>query len=255
MHCHPHPALRRVPLQRSPLAVAILCFGGLVGTGMVARAAQDAPLDGVTEIHARALQAAPQSRVEGDKAMDDAVAAALIGAISDQFAAGVTVGVKLDRVAVDPASLRDREVSGEGRLRIGDGGEWIPFRFRALYDTVGASVSYPYLVLGGSGASGSLAADSAIALALDHHVDRALAVEFAQQPVDLSIDRIATAPAGARYLSVRALGTAEFDGEGHTAARVRALYDLDSGRWLRVEYELGAAAERSTPELPAVAAR
>jgi hypothetical protein len=241
-------------MQRSPLAISILCFGGLIGTGMVAQASQEGRAAPAFEIHARALDAAPQSRVEGDKAMDGAIAAALIGAISEQFDAGRQVGVKLDRLAVAPASPRDRGISGTGRLRIGDDGSWIPFRFRALYDTMSASVSYPYLVLGGGGTGDAMAPDSRLAVALDEHVDRKLAREFAQQPVDLSIARITAAPAGGQYLTVQALGTAEFSGEGSTAAQVRALYDRQSGRWLRVEYELGAAAERVSPR-PTVAAR
>lgn len=255
MHCQLHPPVRRESIQRSPLAVAILCFGGLLGTGMVAQAAQERSANAPAEIHARALDAAPQSRVEGDRAMDEAVAAALIGAVSEQFGDDAPVAVQLDRLAVDPASLRDRNVSGEGRLRIGDDEGWIPFRFRALYDTAGASVSYPYLVLGDGGAAEPLATDSGLARVLGAHVDRQLAREFTQQPVDLSLDRITAAPAGDHYLAVRAMGTAGFGGEGRTTARVHALYDRDSGRWLRVDYELGAAAGRSAPELPAVATR
>lgn len=257
MHCHLHPPACRQPIQRSPLAVAILCFGGLLGTGMVAQAAQERGGDSATatEIHARSIDAAPQSRVEADRAMDGALAAALIGAISEQFDDQPRVAVQLDRVAVEPASVRDREVSGEGRLRIGNDAAWIPFRFRALYDTAGTGVSYPYLVLGGEGTAETLAGDSRLARELDARVDRELAREFAEQPVDLSIDRITAVPAGDRYLAVRALGTAAFAGEGHTAAHVRALYDRDSGRWLRVAYELGAAAERSGPAQPAVAVR
>lgn len=255
MQSHRHSLVRRNSVHRSPLAVAILCFGALLGTGMVAQAAQERPAEPVTEIHARAIDSAPQSRIEGDRAMDDALAAALIGAISEQFEGGPRVAVQLDRVAVDPASVRDRDVSGEGRLRIGSDGGWIPFRFRALYDTAGAAVSYPYLVLGDDGAADPIATGSWLARALDARVDRQLAREFDHQPVDLSIDRIATLPAGGAYLAVRALGTAAFAGEGRTAARVRALYDRNSGRWLRVDYELGAAAERTEPRLPAVAAR
>lgn len=256
------------PLNRSPLAITVLCFGGLLGTAM---AAQDLPVEGVpidsmpmdsmpidsmpVEINAHALDAHPQSRIEGDKALDAALAAALVGAIASQFdMAADEVGIKLDQVAVEPASLRDRNVSGEGRLRIGDD-SWIAFRFQALYDTHAASVSYPYLVLDDADAGRPLDPHSHIARTLDSHVDRSLAQEFAQQPVDLVIDRVTSAPAGERYLTVHALGTADFDGEGSTAAQVRALYDRQEGEWVRIDYELGATANWAEVAQPAIASR
>lgn len=241
--------MRRNRSNRSPLPViAALCLGTLPASTV---AAQDLPI----EINAHALDSQPQSRIEGDSAMDDAVAAALIGAIAGQFDAPGGVHVKIDEVAVEPASLRDRNVSGEGRLRIGEDDSWIPFRFQALYDTRAARVSYPYLVLGGGDSAEPLTADSRIAQALDRRIDRALAREFAQQPVDMVLDRVTSAPAGERYLTVQASGTADFAGEGRTAARVRALYDRRSGQWLRLDYELGATANWAEPAHPAVAAR
>lgn len=256
MHCHPHSPERRAARQHSSLGMALLCIGGLVGTGMAAQARQDAvPL----EIHARALDAAPQSpiegAIEGGATMDSAVAGVLIGAIAAQFESDVGIGVRLDRIAVDPASLRDREVSGKGRLRIGDAGDWIPFRFAAMYDTRTSEVGYPHLVLGDGDAAEPIAADSAIARRLLDRAGLALAREFGTQTVGLSLDRVAAVAAGDRYLAVRAIGSAAFEGEGRTPARVRALYDRDSGRWLRVEYELGASAGRAEREFPAVASR
>lgn len=239
---------RHRPLHRFPLPLAALCFGGLLGTAM---AAQDAP---TLEVNAQARDGRPQSRVEGGAAMDDAIAAALIGAVSNQFGER-RVGVRLDRLSVEPASLRDRSISGEGRLRIGPGGSWIPFRFDALYDTYQASVSYPYLVIGASSTEQVLSTDSRLARALDRRLDHALAAEFAQQEVDLTLDHVTSAPAGERYLAVRALGTAAFAGEGSTAAQVQALYDRRSGEWLRVGYELGASADRVDSRATAVAVR
>ena len=54
-------------------------------------------------IEGRALDAAPESRVEAAQTIDAAVAAALIGAISTQFGER-KVEVKLDRMQVDPAN-------------------------------------------------------------------------------------------------------------------------------------------------------
>lgn len=238
---------RSAPFVRRRLTIAALCFSGLIGSAL---AGPDAPLD----VGAVALGAGAHSRAEGAMAMDGAVAAALIGAIRGQFDSQDTIGIKLDRIRVQPASVRDRQLSGEGRLRIG-GDDWIPFRFEALYDTYATRVSYPYLMLGSTGNGQRIEVDSRLARALGHRVDRKLALEFAQQSVDLVLDRITAAPAGDRYLTMQALGTAEFAGEGSTAARVRALYDRRNGHWLRVEYELGAGATRARPMPPAVASR
>lgn len=249
-----HNPMRRTgqrALNRSPLAMALLVAGGLMTTAMAAAPGQAPP---AVEVQGQALAAAPQSRIEGNQAMDGAVAAALIGAISSQFGAH-SIGVKLDRVAVAPASLRDRSVSGEGRLRIGDGESWIPFRFDAQYDTRTAGVNYPYLIIGDTGAAEPVALDSDIAIALDDRVGQALAREFAEQRAQLVIDRVTTAKAGQHYLRVEAQGTADFAGEGSTAARVQALYDRRTGEWLRVDYELGATSNWAGQKLPTVAVR
>lgn len=193
-------------------------------------------------------------------AMDSAVAAAVIGAVSRQFGER-RIEVKLDSVSVKPASLRDRSVSGEGRILIGDSDaaepkSWIPIQFAALYDTRTASVSRPALVIGdGSAASDKLALDAPLAVELGTRVDAALAKEFAQQPAQMIVDRITTTPAGPRYLRVAALGTADFAAEGTTAAQIDALYDRQTGQWVRVTYELGTTSNWSSDEAEVVAAR
>src|SRR5688500_19069076 len=89
-------------------------------------------------IEGRALDAAPESRVEAAQTIDAAVAAALIGAISTQFGER-KVEVKLDRMQVDPANLIDLILSGEGRVRIGVDDDWLAVRFEVLCGNRAAS--------------------------------------------------------------------------------------------------------------------
>ena len=205
---------------------------------VTAMGSQNVAADTPMTIRAQSLDARPASRIEGDEAMDGAVAAAVIGAVSQQFG-DTRVAVKLDAVAVDAASVRDRTVSGDGRLQIGDDVEWIPFQFAALYDTVGTKVSYPQLKIGGSPGTRSIASNSKMAKALATKVDAALRVEFQEQPVELVLERVVTSDVGTRYLQVKGMGTADFGEEGATAAQVDALYDRTTRQWLRVSYELG----------------
>lgn len=197
-------------------------------------------------IQAHALDSRPQSRVEADEAMDGAVAASMIGAISTQFG-DRAVAVKLQQVAVLPTSVRDRMVSGLGRLQIGDDTSWIPFRFNVLYDTRTASATHPAISLGEASAAHEIALDSTMARELDHRVGAALVHEFAQQPVQLLIERVTTANEGRRYLRIEALGMADFGSEGRVPTQVQALYDRKTGEWVRLDYELGTTANWADP--------
>lgn len=258
--------MRRKKTSRfTPLAFALLSAAGLLTTAIAAQrsTAPGSPAAAAAqqvEIHGRAIGPAAQSRAEGDLAMDDAVAAAVIGAVSSQFGER-RVEVKLDTVSVQPASLRDRNVSGHGRILIGesnaaDDSRWIPIEFNALYDTRNASVSYPALVFGEAGSTADeLALDAPLAVALGARIDAALAREFAQQPAQMVLDRVTTSPAGARYLRVEAMGTADFASEGTTAAQVEALYDPRTGEWIRLAYELGTTSNWGDEADAAVAAR
>ena len=96
--------MRRNKTSRfTPLAFALLSAAGLLATAFAAQQAPNASHATATgaaqvEIHGRAIGPAPQSRVEGDMAMDDAVAAAVIGAVSGEFGER-RVEVKLDSVS------------------------------------------------------------------------------------------------------------------------------------------------------------
>ncbi|MFZ5656413.1 MAG: hypothetical protein ACOY37_05050 [Pseudomonadota bacterium] len=171
-------------------------------------------------------------------AIDDAVAAAVIGSISGQFDTD-DVTVQLADVDAVPLSIRDRELRGSGRLRIDGHAQWIPFRFAALYDTQNAEVSQPRLQLGGAGAATT--ADASITRGLEAQVAQALTAEFAGQPVAWKQGATRVSTEDSRFVHVVGKGLADFGAEGRVDARVDALYDRRTGRWLRVSYELGGS--------------
>lgn len=224
-------------MRRTALLFMILLAGG----GLVAGAA---PSDVAPQaIVAKALDATPESRVEGDQAIDAAVAASMIGAIASEFDRRA-VEVKLDQVDIAPAGFVQRDIRGNGRLMIGKDDDWIPFRFSALYDTERSSVDYPALTLGDAAPGQSVSADAGMARRLADEVGRRLGREFTGQAVSFTPDRVQLLPAGRHYLRLDASGIADFGAEGSTATGVQALYDPRNDEWLRVSYELGASANR-----------
>ena len=228
-------------MRRTLLATATLLGCALIASA-VAAPGPGTERSTLQAIVGKSLDLAPQSRMEGNQAIDDATAAALIGAISSQFGER-TVEVKLDKVVVTPAGIIQRDLHGAGRLLIGKDGTWIPFRFTALYDTEQASVGSPDLVLGGDQSGQATLADSTITRKLTAEVDRRLHHEFAQQPAHLALETVHVVPAGNRYLRLQANGTAQFGREGATQAGVQALYDARTGNWLQVTYELGTTSD------------
>lgn len=198
--------------------------------------------DAAAPVKARAIHTLDASAAARN-VVDDAVAAAVIGSISGQFDTD-DVTVQLGDVDVMPLSVRDREVQGSGRLRIDGDAQWIPFRFAALYDTEVAEVSQPRLQLGAAGTA--RAADADLAQSLQARVASAMATEFVGQPVSWTQGGASVSGGDARFVRVSCTGVADFGSEGQVDARVDALYDRRSGRWLRVSYELGQAVESPT---------
>lgn len=176
---------------------------------------------------------------EANAAINGAVAGVLVGALTEQFG-GRQVSVKLDKFDVQPTSIRDRSVSGQGRVQIGNDQDWIGFRFSTLYDTLMGSAAYPEITLGGiTDNEREVPNDSRLVGQLDNTVVDRLGKEFANQRVRLQLDRIVTVEAGSRYLRISAIGIADFGRDGSTPAQVEALYDRHDSAWLRVSYELG----------------
>ena len=211
----------------------------ILGLGLTLSAS--APATSVVVGHS--LDFAPQSRMQGNQALDDATAAVLIGAIAAQFGER-QVEIKLDSVNATPAGLIQRDIRGNGRLLIGQDDTWIPFRFKALYDTEQASVGYPDLTLGSDEPGKALPTDAPIAKRLVAEIDARLRDEFAGQPASFTMDSVSVERAGTRYLRVQANVVAQVGHEGDASAGIRALYDIRTGDWLQLEYELGATANR-----------
>ena len=221
--------MRRLPL----FMILLLCPGVLLATA--AQASDPAPKPAV---------AGPA--VGGTEAINGAVAGVLIAALGEQFG-GRPVSIMLDRVNVQPASIRDRAVSGEGRARIDGDEDWIGFRFSTLYDVTFNSAAYPDISLGGvTSGERDIPNDTVLVRELDERVVQGLGKEFAGQVVRLQLDRITTVEAGSRYLRINANGIADFGAEGTSPARIEALYDRRGKAWLRVNYELGPGAGMET---------
>lgn len=233
-------------MRRSVLTLALVSLCSLSVASVVAQG----PLIAVPLVASAGTSAAEHEA--GARSIDDAVATAVIAAVTRQFSEQ-NVAVKLDSVQLQPASLRDRTVGGYGRLRMGQDASWIPFRFEALYDTESAAVSHPRLALGQAQGSSEIAVDSDLGSALTREARSALSAEFSQQPFDLVVDRVVTQVAGDRLVQVRGSGTVDFGPEGSTAAQIDALYDPAEGRWLRLEYQLGTESAWDTASAPLAA--
>jgi hypothetical protein len=86
--------------------------------------------------------------------------------------------------------------------------------------------------------SAAATVDPALAERLETEASRRLRQEFVNQPARLDIGRVQVREAGG-YLALLADGQADFGAEGKADATVRALYDPRSGKWLRLDYDLG----------------
>lgn len=238
--------------MRSPplplLTSSVLCIALVAGVAASSGGASADPRDAGPPPVAAAIGDAPASRGEGEATLRDAVAGLVVTTLAAQFP-DERVEVQLHRIEAQPVSIRDREVHGSGRMRFADG-EWLPFGYRALYDTEHGSALSPRLTLGVGGAVA--AGDGAplepeIGRAFGAEAARRVGDEFAGQPVAVRIESATGHALSARYLRIDATGTADFGAEGSTPARIIALYDHARARWLQFGYELGPAAPASPP--------
>lgn len=186
---------------------------------------------------------APQRlATSGDEALDNAVAAVVVAALSEQMSTP-SIAVAIESFDVAIAGLRDRTVSGQGRMRLGDDAEWIGFRFSTVYDTTFSSAGYPRIVIGGVAAGErEVPNDSALVRQLEERVAVELDRQFGDTTARLQLDDITTVEGGRRLLRINAQGIADFGRNGNTPVRIEALYDQVANAWQRVNYELGVAA-------------
>lgn len=242
----PAPKVRPMPRNRSAYTSSLIVLTLACAMGTVA-AVQKPNAPGHVQTQPTAADGRPESRAEGMEALHNAAAASVVGALSEQFGNDRVITVKIDSTEIQIASLRDRVVSGQGRVQIGAGEDWIGFRYRTLYDTLEGSAGDPRVTLGGGlGVERLVPNDPRLVKSLDGVVSAELRKEFAGQPVRLKMGEVTmlesgTLEGGARYLRIDAQGIADFGREGSTPARVDALYDRRDNVWLRVDYELGPA--------------
>lgn len=167
--------------------------------------------------------------------MDDATAAALIGALETRFA-GRDVALRMGDVQGTRASLRDIALHGSANIRLGQDAAWLPISFKALYDTDTQSVLSPSITIEGTGVAGTKSPVLPLP-GLQAQVVEAMASEFASQRVDVSLQQAKVIGNDGRRLVVRAQGIARFDGSETTPVTVSALYEQGSGRWLDAQYD------------------
>ena len=226
-------------MQRAALALAILLGFSL---GANALATQDKPVGKTvnkTYVTAKSLdKSASKQGVDtiALQAINDAAAAAVIGALATQLEGDVQF--KLGTIDSSRVSLRDMALDGHGLVRLDGDSPWMPIRFQALYDTDTQTVESPAITFVAGHARGPL--DKAVAKQLDAQVDRKLAAEFAQQPVAFDMDSVGVVGGDARYAIVQGDGTADFAAEGKSDITVQGIYDRVANTWLEVDYELGA---------------
>lgn len=229
-------------MHRTPLFLVLLLACGSAFAATTQPPAVATPGSG-NAMHASPAKASVKSSAStGNEAIDGAVAGVLVGTLTEQFG-DRTVSIMLDKVSMQVSSIRDRIVSGEGRVKIGGDDDWIGFRFSTLYDTTVGSAAYPDITLGGiTSGEREVPNDTALVRQLDDNVVARLGKEFSSQAVRLQLDRITTVEAGKRYLRINASGIADFGRDGTSPALIEALYDRQNNSWLRVNYELGPGA-------------
>lgn len=183
----------------------------------------------------------PMSRAEGREAADSALAGALVGIAVEQFE-GERIELTLETVDMEAVSPRDRKVTGIGLLKVGNDVEWLPFRYRALYDTETQTAGWASITLGNHDAGGeAVALEDATLQTLSAATGEKMRREFPQQNVALDWSTAQRLSSG-RYQRYLAQGAARFDAQDPTLVQVEGLYDPVRNRWLRVSYELGDTA-------------
>lgn len=173
---------------------------------------------------------------QGAQAINDAAAAAIIGALQTRFD-GQLVQFRLGEILSDRASLRDIALHGTGDIRFDPSGSWLPIRFDALYDTDTQAVQSPTITLGAQHAAridGKLPLDG-----LQARVNKAISTEFATQQVKFDLQQASVIGGDGQRVVIEGNGVATFDGEGREDVTVQAIYDTRSGRWIDASYEFG----------------
>lgn len=175
--------------------------------------------------------------LQAQQAIDEATAAALIGALQSRFP-GIDFQLRLGDTRTERVSLRDIALQGEAKLRFADARHWLPLRFEALYDTSEMRVESPHITLGAESSATAPDAGSLPLARLQAELDTAMDAEYQSNRVDVALQHARIVDDdGTRYI-VQATGQAVFDGVERLPLTVRAFFDRTSGRWLDPQYAL-----------------
>lgn len=185
--------------------------------------------------------------MQAQETIDEATAAALIGALKVRFD-DRDFELRLGDARSERVSLRDIALQGEAKIRFADAATWLPLRYEALYDTSTTVVESPHITLGAELAGPGSDASRLPLSGLQSALDAALDAEYQSNRVDVALGQARIVDDdGIRYI-VQATGQAVFDGDDEVPMTVRALYDRKAGRWLDPQYDFdetgGALAAR-----------
>lgn len=173
---------------------------------------------------------------QGVQAINDAAAAAVIGALETRFD-GQSVQFRLNEVLSDRASLRDIALHGRGEIRFDASQAWLPISFEALYDTDTQAVQSPSITLGAQQLAHN---DATLPLKdLQSRIGNAMSSEFSAQRVSFDLQQASVIGGDGQRIVVQGNGLAKFDGEGREDVIVQAVYDRGSGHWIDSSYEFG----------------
>lgn len=170
----------------------------------------------------------------GMQAMNDATAAAVIGALHTRFA-GQAVQFRLREVRNERVSLRDIALQGTGEIQFAESTAWLPVSFSALYDTATQLVGSPAIVLG-AGTPPSNARDLPLR-GLQARLGRKMSAEFSSQAVVFNLEHASIVGGDGRRVIINGNGVARFDQEDSAPVQVQAVYDRKTKQWIDASYE------------------
>ncbi len=238
-------------MPRTSLAIAVLISCGLGATAIAAQIPAK-PAKPVV-IVAKSLdksEARQAVTAVGVQAINDATAAAVIGALQTRFPER-DVEFKMGAIQSRRVSLRDIALDGAGQIRLEGTDSWMPIRFDALFDSDTQTVGSPSIIIT---RTLNTASDAGVDIArLDKAVDRKLDAEFQSQAVTFDLGAVSLIGGDKRHAVVDGNGIADFGAEGQAEVTLQGVYDRTEQRWLSVDYQLGG--EPSVVLGKAVAAR
>ncbi|MEO5629221.1 MAG: hypothetical protein ABIQ62_05585 [Thermomonas sp.] len=218
------------------IQIAIL-FALAGSAAVVAQVPQDVVVQGRSVDASASGQSTTAHAVQ---AINDATAAAIIGALQSRFD-GQAVQFRLGEVLSERASLRDIALHGRGEIRFDASEAWLPISFDALYDTDTQAVQSPSITLGAQHVA--RAGENLPLEGLQLRVGKALSAEFSSQQVSFDLQQASVIGGDGQRLVVEGNGIAKFDGEGMEDISVQAMYDRRSGRWIDASYEFGVVSK------------